>query len=326
MPKTDNTVKEVPSQSKAFRDKRSNTESEHTHQSVNQTWSAELAETSVPDKDSKIICDILLEPESSKMSTDSITESEKVNVSNVEFALTVSGSSSDFGIKENEFLAECKDTGKESSVESDAGSNIKEHSFLSSAEVISSPDKKERLFKNTKKDESSDSSEMEEGLMKLNVKSDNITNVIETEHSEPDTEKEEHVTEYNMETDTSVRENENNVSDDIGKRDKEIVEGLQGGDEKTACDNELSFENNHFEACDNSDMVTRQDEFGAGSEVGAVSKVDAVSEVGAISELGAVGNVNTCEESGDKQVDNDHNDSECNEQEKHIECLHPRRK
>ena len=302
MPKTDIIDKEVPAQ--AITDKGSDTQSEHADQIVERCVSELFAQLLVPEKDSETNCDNSLEPETSNITTDSIAESEKDNGSNVEFALTVSGSSSDFSIKENEFLAECKDNSKESSVESESGSNIKEHSFLSSAEVIGSPEKKCGSHESAKRDEEDACSEVEKRLENLDtsIKSDNVGNVIETDHSVSDAEKEECVTETDIQTDNSVRENEIHVSDDIGKCDNEIVERLQDGDSVTACDQELPFKDNHFEACVNTDVVTKQNEIGA------------VSEIGAISELGVVDNVNSCEESVDQQVNNAKDDLECNEE------------
>ena len=302
MPKTDITDKEVPAQPKAITDKGSDTQSEHADQIVERCVSELFAQLLVPKKDSETNCDNSLEPETSNITTDSIADSEKDNGSNVEFALTVSGSSSDFSIKENEFLAECKDNSKESSVESESGSNIKEHSFLSSAEVIGSPEKKCGSHESAKKDGEDACSEVEKRLENLDIKSDNIDNVIETDRSVSGAEKEECVTETDIQTDNSVRENGIHVSDDIRKRDSEIMERLQDGDSVTTCDNELSFKDNHFKSCVNTDVVTKQDEIGA------------VSDIGAISELGAVDNVDLWEKSGVQHVDNDNNDSECNEE------------
>ena len=249
------------------------------------------------------------------MPTDSLVDSDKAKSSNVEFALTVSGSSSDFSIKENEFLAELKDTGKESSVDSDAGSNIKEHSFLSSAEIIDSPDKRERLEKDSKKDTGSDCSEVEDSLKNLAINSENLESMIETDCCAASVlEKEQLAREDSIKADTSVKKTKIDVvSDDIGDSDNEIVQSSQNSKDVAICDNELTFEDNHFKTCDNIDAVGGNETLSP--EVQAVSEFDAVSELGAIPELVAADDVNSCEESGEQLVDKFQNDAESNEQE-----------
>lgn len=155
MPKTYSKDKEVSYQTQSRQDKdRKKTSSE-----------SELTCNKLPDVDSSVA---------------TLISSEKDKSSNVETVLTSSGTSSEFGIKENELLAKCKDISIDLTEDSDAGIKIKGHSFLSSGEISVDVNDQERLEVNAMEDTCSDFSEPKE---KLSVDVSDLESVIESRTS-----------------------------------------------------------------------------------------------------------------------------------------------